>query len=346
MGRAAHGLTANARENVASLIGASSADILFTSCATESINLAIRGAALVSKERSGLASRRNIVTTNIEHKAVLETIRSLARSGWGTKLLPVQTSGRLDLDHLEGALGDDVFMLSAQAANQELSTLQQVGQLAALARRHGALFHCDASQAVGKIPVSVDDWDVDLLSFSGHKMYGPKGVGVLYVRDGVAGSALEPVIYGGGQEHGLRSGTLNVPAIVGLGEACKIASEVVETEGARLRSYRDRLESLLAREIPVQVNGDIDNRLPGATSLTFRGADAEALIFQAPELALSTGSACTSGAPEPSHVLTAIGLSREDAWSTIRLSFGRPSVEEDVEIAADALIRAYRTVVQ
>ncbi len=342
IGREAGNAVSFSRLHVAQLIDAHSAEILFTGSATESINMAVQGIARGVRRKPRLHTRRRLVTTAIEHKAVLETARSLEREGWIATVLPVEPTGRLDPDVLENALDEDVLFVSVQAANQEIGTLQDIKQLAAVAHRYGAVFHCDASQAVGKIPVNVVDWDVDLLSFSGHKLYGPKGVGVLYVRNGAQGSALEPIIYGGGQEYGLRSGTQNVPAIVGLGEACRLASELLEDERARLNLYRDRFEKILTGDLDVQVNGDTSNRLPGATSLTFRGIDAETLIFQVPTLMLSTGSACTSGAPEPSHVLTAIGLSRDDAEATIRVSFGRPSKSGDAADAARALAAGYR----
>ncbi len=342
MGREAEKSVSLARRHVAQLIGAHPVEIIFSGSATESINLAIQGTARAAGRKAALRARSRIVTTAIEHKAVLETTIALNREGWIATVLQAEPTGRLDPDVLDNALDEDVLLVSVQAANQEIATLQDVKQLATVAHRHGAVFHCDASQAVGKIPVDVVDWGVDLLSFSGHKLYGPKGVGVLYVRNGAQGSALEPIIYGGGQEYGLRSGTQNVPAIVGLGEACRLASELLEDESTRLRSYRDHLEQLLTSALDVQINGDLSNRLPGATSLTFKGIDAEALIFRVPELMLSTGSACTSGAPEPSYILTAIGLSRRDAEATVRLSFGRPSTGRDAEVAALRMLEGYR----
>lgn len=344
-GRQAEEAVSNARRKVADLVSSHPAEILFAASATESINLAIQGSARAAEPRRVLRKRRRIVSTAIEHKAVLETVRALEHAGWAITFLPVERSGHLALDMLEDALDEDVLLVSVQAANQEIATLQAIGQAAALAHHCGAIIHCDASQIVGKLPVDVEDWNVDLLSFSGHKMYGPKGIGVLYIRNGVQGSSLEPVIYGGGQEYGIRSGTLNVPAIVGLGEACKLASELLEEEAERLRSYRDQLErELLDCLVDFWVNGDLSNRLPGATSLTFPGVDAEALILNVPELALSTGSACTSGALEPSYVLTAIGLSRDEAYSTIRVSFGRDSNESMPRRIAELLIAAVNRI--
>jgi len=344
MGRAADKVVGIARKYVAQLIGAKPPEIVFTGSATESINLAIQGMARARDQQKKLRNRSRVITTAIEHKAVLEVARALQRTGWHVEILPVEVSGDLDIELLTEALDEDVLLVSVQAANQEIATVQAIERVASIAHRYGAAVHCDASQAVGKIPIDVETWDVDLLSFSGHKIYGPKGIGVLYVRNDARGSGLEPLIYGGGQEYGLRSGTENVPAIVGLGQACKLAKEFLQEEGGRLKLYRDHLEELLARSLDVKINGDRDNRLPGATSVTFKGVDAEALIFQAPRLMLSTGSACSSGAPEPSHVLTAIGLNRSDAWATIRMSFGRPSREEDVEEAAEALIDACRAI--
>lgn len=234
---------------------------------------------------------------------------------------------------------EQTLLMSVQAANNEIGTIQPIAELAALARERGVIFHCDAAQAVGKIPIDVDALDVDLLSLSAHKLYGPKGVGALYIRGGVRGMPFSPLWVGGGQEHGLRSGTLNVPGIVGLGAACALCENDLLKEHARLAKLRDDFEAALTRHVPgLQRNGDLSNRLPHNSSLTFPEADAEAVIINVPELVLSTGSACTSGALEPSYVLQAIGLSREAAYRTLRVGIGRSTTEEELASAAQLIV--------
>ena len=338
MGRKAAEAVQNAKEQVASLTGSSPAEILFTSGATESNNLAILGLV------RGLAShtdRKRIVTTKIEHKAVLAPCQELAKEGYELVYLPVDGRGRVDLEAAETLITENTLLVSLQAASNEIGTIQPIKQLAELTHVQGAVFHTDAAQAVGKIPVSIDDWDVDLLSLSAHKLYGPKGVGALYVRGGSRGLPIKPLWFGGGQEAGVRSGTVNVPGAVGLGRACELCEQHLSEEHGRVQGLRDRFEQDILNAVPnVYRNGDLQNRLPHNSSLTFPGVDAEALLLNTSQLALSTGSACTSGALEPSHVLQAIGLSREDGYSTVRVGLGRFSRREEVEEAAKYITAA------
>lgn len=335
-GRAASEAVEVARGHVSALIGANHGEIVFTSGATESNNLAIFGLAHGSK-----SGRRRIVTTAVEHKAVLGPCRDLSRQGRDVVVLPVDKQGRVDLNAAETAIDEDTLLVSVQAANNEIGTIQPVAEMARLAHDKGALIHCDAAQAVGKVPVDVNDWDVDLMSVSAHKFYGPKGVGALYVRGGPYSMPLKPLVIGGGQERQLRAGTLNVPGIVGFGEACELCRRWLPDEARRISILRDRLENeILARVEGAWRNGPLEGRLPGNSSLTFPETDADALIINTPDLAISTGSACTSGAPEPSHVLLAIGLSREDAGSTIRIGVGRFNNEEEVSVAVDSILKA------
>ena len=334
----------HAREQVASLIGAYPAEIVFTSGATESDNLAILGVAQALGSRTG---RWRLITTRLEHKAVLEPFRRLEQEGFDVQYLPVHASGRVMLEAAAETITEETLLVSVQAANNEIGTIQPIAELAALARERGAIFHCDAAQAVGKIPLDVDALDVDLLSLSAHKLYGPKGVGALYIRGGVRSLPLSPLWVGGGQEHGLRSGTLNVPGIVGLGAACALCEEEMLEESLHLTGLRDGLEAALMERIPgLRRNGDLNNRLPFSSSLTFPEVDAETLLVNVPELVLSTGSACTSGALEPSYVLEAIGLSREAAYRTLRVGLGRSTNQTELDTAVQILLRAYESLVQ
>jgi cysteine desulfurase len=256
-------------------------------------------------------------------------------------MLPVDRDGVVDPEIAEPQIDDHTLLVSVQAANNEIGTIQAVTDLARLAHARGAFFHCDAAQAVGKIHVDVQSWGVDLMSISAHKMYGPKGVGALYVANDVLSSQLVALFAGGGQERGLRPGTLNVPAIVGLGEACQISQSSLTDEAVRVGRMRDVLESKLLSSVDgLRRNGALWRRLPGNSSLTFAGIDAEALIANVPTVAVSVGSACNSGAPEPSYVLLAIGLSREEAYSTLRIGLGRFTTPEGIESACGDIIRA------
>lgn len=319
-GRFAGNAVEEAREQVANLIGATKKEIVFTSGATESNNLAIFG--LVHAQKS--ESRKRIVTSAIEHKSVLNPSKKLLEIGFDVIFLPADQWGRIRLDAAEKAINEETLLVSIQAANNEIGTLQPIQEIANLAHKNGAVFHCDGAQALGKMEVDVHKFGIDLFSMSAHKVYGPKGIGALFINGGPRASPIEPILYGGGQEFGLRSGTLNVPGMVGFGEACRIAQQKLSEEISRVSNLRDHLEKRLLESIPdLKVNGQIDCRLPNTTSLTFPGIDADALILNLDSVMIGTGSACSSGTLEPSHVLEAIGLSREDAYSTVRISLGR-----------------------
>jgi cysteine desulfurase len=332
-----------ARERVASLLGAAPAEIVFTAGATESNNLAIQGIARAAARHG----RRRIVTSAVEHKSVLFPCQKLAAEGFEVMVLPVDDRGIVSLDAAEQVINEDTALVSVQAANNEVGSLQPVAEISEIAHHYGALIHCDAAQAVGKIPLDVHEWGVDLLSLSAHKLYGPKGIGALYVRGGPGALPLEPVYVGGGQERGIRPGTLNVPAIVGFGKACEIALGQVAQEAAYLTTLRDDFErDLLSRVETLRINGDRERRLPNTSSITFPGVDADALLLNVPHLMLGTGSACTSRTIEPSHVLQAMGISRQDASSTIRVSIGRFNTAEELAIAAESLAEAYYRLLQ
>ncbi len=338
MGREARRAVETARGQIASFIGAETDDIVLTSGATESNNLAIMGLA----SRQDPARRTRIVTSAIEHKSVLAPLEVLSQQGFDVVVLPVDRLGRVSKDVAARETTDRTLLVSIQAANNEIGTIQDICAFSSLAHERGALFHCDAAQAAGKLPIDIDAWGVDLLSMSAHKMCGPKGIAALYVRGGVSRSVLRPLLYGGYQENGLRPGTLNVPLVVGFGEACRLAGEAMAEESIRLQQMRDSLEAnLLQRIHGLKRNGALENRLPNNSSLTFPGIDAEALILNVPELALSTGSACNSGAQEPSYVLGAIGLSYDEANGTVRVGIGRFTTPEEIDIATAELITAF-----
>ncbi len=312
-----------AREQLADATGALPEEIVFTGGATEANNLAILGAALHATERGRDPKRRRIITLPIEHPSVLAPARHLAERGFRLDIAPVQGNGRIRLDALDDLLGEDVLLLSIQTANNEIGTIQPVAEAAALAREHGALVHTDAAQALGRTPLDVEAMDVDFASLSAHKCGGPKGVGALFVREGPNRAPILPITYGGGHERGLRPGTQNTPGIASFGIAATEAVERLRTDAPRLAALRDELEAEILSRIPdARINGAQDHRVPNATSITFPGVDADALIARLPDLDLSAASACHAGTPEPSHVLRAIGLTTEDAYSTLRLSLG------------------------
>jgi cysteine desulfurase len=318
-----------ARGQIAQLAGANPRDIVFTSGATESNNLAIQGVA--ARVGSG-----HIVTMATEHKAVLDPVRHLERAGFQVTILTPQPDGQLDWRRLRQALRPETFLVSVMYANNEVGAIQPVQEIGAICRERGALFHCDAAQALGKVPVDVNADAIDLLSVSAHKTYGPKGVGALYVRRAVK---LEPLIYGGGHENGLRSGTLNVPGIVGFGEACEIAAKEMESEAARLRGLRDRLWAQLSSAGGVRLNGGMDRRLPGNLNVSFAGVDGDALLTAIPEIAVSAGSACNSGS-DSSYVLEALGAPREFLECSVRFGIGRGNTEEEIDRAAERVLGA------
>ena len=314
-----------ARKRIAALAGAAPRDIVFTSGATESNNLAIKG-----------IGARHIVTMATEHRAVLDPVKRL---GVPVTILAPQPDGRINLEMLRDAILPETGLVSIMFANNEIGTVQPVREIGAICRERGVPFHCDAAQAFGKIPVDVEADGIDLMSLSAHKMYGPKGVGALYVRRRKL--RLTAQMDGGGHESGMRSGTLNVPAIVGFGEACSIAATEMQTEGERLELLRDRLVHAIAAGLEgVHINGGMEHRLPGNLNVAFDGIDAEALLMSLPEVALSTGSACSSATVEPSHVLRAIGLSPGLAHGSVRFGLGRFNTEEEIDYAAARLVQS------
>ena len=324
-----------ARATVDRLLGGSAAsEVVFTSGATESNNLALLGAAEALSGRG-----RHIVSQRTEHASVLEPLAALARRGWEITLVGVDGDGRVRLDELAAALRDDTALVSIMLANNETGTVQPVAEAAAVARQRGVLVHCDAAQAVGKLPVTVVALGVDLLSLSAHKLYGPKGVGALWLLRRRPALGLAPVIFGGGQEGGLRSGTPNVPGAVGLARALELYREAGDGERARVGELRDRLEgTIVARLEGVRVNGSRDHRLPNTTNLAFAGVEANALLASLPDVAAATGSACTSSRPQPSPVLRAMGLPADLAAASLRLSLGRFTTEAQVDRAAARIV--------
>jgi cysteine desulfurase len=331
-----------ARADLAHLINADPREIVFTSGATEANNLALKGAAHFARAHP-LADRElrdEIIVLATEHKCVLESAAALAREGFAVSYLPVEPSGLVALDRLAAALSERTLLLSVMAAHNEIGVIQPLAELGALCQARGILFHTDAAQAAGKIALDVEAMKIDLMSISGHKMYGPKGVGALYVRRRPRVRLL-PLIDGGGQERGLRSGTLPTPLCVGIGRAASIAAVEMEGEAARIRGLRDRLQSNLMRRVGgLTINGDTVHRLPGNLNLSFPGLTAPDLIEACPSVAMSTGSACTSATVEPSYVLRALGLTDALANGSIRLGLGRFTTAAEIDFAVDALAAA------
>jgi cysteine desulfurase len=339
MGTEAEAAVEDARGRVAALVGADAKELVFTSGATESNNIAIKGAARHAL-RSG-NERRRIVTVTTEHKCVLESVGDLSEEGFEPVFLPVRPDGLLDPDALREALTVPTLLVSVMTVNNEIGVIQDIPALAAIAKQAGALFHTDVAQAAGKIPLDLTGWKVDLASISGHKIYGPKGVGALYVRRRPR-VRLAPLFSGGGQERGLRSGTLPAPLIVGLGEACRLAQAEMAEEATRLAALRERLLGRLRADIPgLLMNGSEQARIPGNLNLTFPGATAADVMARVPDLCVSTGSACSSAAIEPSYVLRAIGLADEAAARTLRIGMGRFTSAADIDYAAAALAAAH-----
>ena len=339
MGRAAETAVEAARSQVAGLIGADIREVVFTSGATEANNIAIKGAARFA---AGMGDpRRRIVAVATEHKCVLASLADLAAEGFEPVVLPVRPDGLLDPDLLRRAVAEPTLLVSVMAVNNETGVIQDIPLLAAIAKDAGALFHSDIAQAAGKIPLDLPAWKVDLASISGHKLYGPKGIGALFVRRRPR-VRLSPLFSGGGQERGLRSGTLPAPLIVGFGEACRIAAEELATEAERIGALRDRLLAKLRHYIPdLQVNGSTTQRITGNLNLTFPAATAAALMQASPALCVSTGSACSSAAIEPSYVLRALGLPDAAAARTLRIGIGRFTSPADIDYAAAALSAAH-----
>ena len=327
-----------ARAQVADYINADDDEVVFTSGATESCNLALRGVAGHAHD----PRRNRIVTLATEHPAVLETVRDLAGAGSEVVVLPVDPNGLVDLVTLEDALDDRTLIVSVMAANNEIGVVQPLADIAARCRVVGALLHTDATQAAGRMPIDVDAWDVDLLSLSAHKVYGPKGVGALYVRSGVN---LKPVILGGGQERGLRGGTLPTALIVGLGTACELAAENQSRDGCRMAALCERLYRRLLEAHPqLRLFGHPTQRVAGNLNIGLPGVPADQLIRSTmAHLAISTGSACSSASSEPSRVLLALGLDHDSAATSVRISLGRFTTEEDIDRAIETLSRVHQT---
>jgi len=316
-----------ARKQVASLIGADPKEIVFTSGATESDNLAIKGVAEAYKERGD-----HIVSVVTEHKAVLDSCKRLEKQGFNMTLLPVADNGVVSLDRLIGALTGKTILVSVMMANNEIGVIQPVPEIGRICKERGVLFHSDATQAIGKVPFNVDQLGVDLVSITAHKMYGPKGAGALYCRSKNPRVKLAAMIDGGGQERGMRSGTLNVSGIVGLGKAAEIAESQMPAESVDLLRLREKLRMGLQRNLEdVRINGDLEHRLPGNLSMSFAHAEGEALIMGLNDIALSSGAACTSASIEASYVLKALGVSDEMAHSTLRFGLGRFNTEDEVD---------------
>jgi cysteine desulfurase len=326
-----------ARMRVAKLIGAAADEIVFTSGATESDNLAIKGGAEANRDRG-----RHIVTVVTEHKAVLDSCKHLEQWGCEVSYLPVQSDGLIDLDELRRALRDDTILVSIMAANNETGVLQPFGEIGSICRQRRILFHTDAAQAAGKISIDVGRDNIDLLSISGHKLYGPKGVGALYVRRS-PDVKLAPQIDGGGHEHGMRSGTLNVPGIVGLGKACDLARAEMPEEACRIAGLRNRLRDGIVSQLNgVSVNGSSEQRLPGNLNVSFVGIQGEDLLTALDGIAVSSGAACTSDHVDPSYVLKALGLSDELAQASIRFGLGRFTTQAEVDYAAARVVEGVR----
>jgi cysteine desulfurase len=324
-----------ARKQVADLVGASAKEIIFTSGATESNNLAIKGVAEMYREKGN-----HIITCVTEHKAVIDTCKKLEKQGARVTYLPVQKDGRISLDDLRSAITDKTILITIMTANNEIGVIQPIAEIGAIAKEKGILFHTDAVQAVGKVPFDVNALKVDLVSISAHKIYGPKGVGALYVRRSRPRVRLAAQMDGGGHERGNRSGTLNVPGVVGFGEAARIAREDMPVEAARIRELRDHLRDRLVAKIPhAIVNGSPEHVLPGHLNISFAYIEGESLIMALKDVALSSGSACTSASLEPSYVLRAMGLDDELAHSSLRITIGRFTTREELDYLADLLER-------
>lgn len=327
----------NARLQVASLIGADPREVIFTSGATESNNLAIKGVAHFDH-----AGKNHIITCTTEHKCVLDTCRHLEQEGFAVTYLPVQKDGLVDLNALEAAITPQTMLISVMAVNNEIGVIQPLTEIGALCRRHGVLFHTDAAQAAGKIPLDVNAMQIDLLSISGHKIYGPMGIGALYVRRKPR-VRLAAMMSGGGQERGMRSGTLPTPLCVGLGEACAIAQREMHQESLRLHKLRARFQARVTEALSdIYLNGHAEQRIPGNLNYSFAFVEGEGLMMGIKRLAVSSGSACTSASLEPSYVLRALGVDEELAHTSLRIGFGRFTTDDEIEEAATLIIETVK----
>jgi len=322
-----------ARESVAAIIGSLPKEIIFTSGATEANNIALQGAAKNYQNQG-----RHIITLKTEHKAVIDVCQHLSEDGFDITYLPVDKDGMLNVNKFEDAIRDDTIFASVMHVNNEIGVIQPIKELGAICKNKNVIFHVDAAQSVGKIPLNIDDMGIDLLSISAHKFYGPKGVGALYIRRKDPRVQLQPVMFGGGHERGVRSGTLPVPNIVGMGRACDLAADVMNEENLKITTLRDALLQGIRDKNPnALVNGSMEKRVAGNLNMSFPGVNNEAIIAAIPEIAISSGSACTTSTMEPSHVLLALGMSKEEAYSSLRFGIGRFNTEQDIHIAVKSI---------
>ena len=334
-GWAAEEAVENARAQVASLIGAAPKEIVFTSGATESDNLMLKGVAEASRDKGN-----HLIANCIEHKAVLDTCKRLEDSGFTVTFLPVQRDGRVDPESVSNAITPKTILITTMYANNEIGVINPIAEIGRVAKEHGILFAVDAAQAVGKVSVDVEKDNIDLLAISGHKIYGPKGVGALYVRRHNPRVQLSAILDGGGHERGIRSGTLNVPGIVGLGKACEIAQKEMAQESQRLTGLRDRLRAGLESKLDgILVNGSMEYRLANNLNVSFANVDSEALLMGLDDVAVSSGSACTSATLEPSYVLKSLGLDEDLAHSSIRFGLGRFNTQEEVDYVTEKVVK-------
>lgn len=330
----------SSRNLIAKLLNATAKEIYFTSGATESNNLALKGIA-----ESQASKGRHLITCATEHKSVIDTCRRLEKSGCRVTYLPVDEFGIIDLQNLKKAISTDTILVSIMTANNEIGTIQDISEIGVICKQNDILFHTDATQAIGKIKLNLKNMDVDLVSFSGHKIYGPKGIGLLYVRDRKPKIRLEPQMDGGGHEHGLRSGTLNVPAIVGLAQALKLCYEEMEEDHIRIANFRDKMQdAFLSRLDDVYLNGHPVKRISNNLNMSFMYAEDSAVMMSMKEIAVSSGSACSTAQPQPSHVLKALGLSEDRKHSAIRFGLGRFNTEEEVQYVIERVIGIVKTL--
>jgi len=322
-----------ARESVAAIIGSLPKEIIFTSGATEANNIALQGAA-----KNYQSQGRHIITLKTEHKAVMDVCQHLSKDGFDITYLPVDKDGILNVNKFEDAIRDNTILVSVMHVNNEIGVIQPIKELGAICKNRGVIFHVDAAQSIGKIPINVDDMGIDLLSISAHKFYGPKGIGGLYIRRKDPRVQLQPLMFGGGHERGIRSGTLPVPNIVGMGRACDLAVDIMNEENLKITTLRDALLHEIRDENPnALVNGSMEYRVAGNLNMSFPGVNNEAIIAAIPEIAISSGSACTTSTMEPSHVLLALGISKEEAYSSLRFGIGRFNTEQDIHIAVKSI---------
>jgi len=343
LGRSALQEVEASREYIANFIGAKKSEIIFTSSATESNNLAILGT--VEKLKS-ITDKKTILFSSIEHPAVINPVKKLDEMGYNVVTVNCNQEGLIDINDLESKLNDDVILVSIMLVNNELGTIQPLEKVTKLIRNSGgAIIHTDAAQAVGKIPVDVNSLDVDLMSFSSHKMRGPKGIGGIFIRNGPLNFPINPILLGGEQEHGIRSSTLNVPGIIGFAESCKIAKQSLDSDADRISKMRDKIEFELKEKIQnITINGENSPRIPGGSNFTIKGINGDAMVANLSNVVMSTGSACKSGAPTPSHVLIAIGKTREEADWTVRFCLSTDNSNDEIPIIVSDIVQAYQKI--